>query len=604
MKSFSSNDIRQKYLEFFASKGHAVIPSGSLIPENDPTVLFTTAGMQPLVPYLLGEKHPQGSRLCNAQKCIRTGDIEEVGDKTHLTFFEMLGNWSLGDYFKREAIEWSFEFLTKGLELPISHLAVSVFEGENNIERDEESATLWKKLGIPGSRIVYLGREDNWWGPAGKTGPCGPDTEMFYWTGTESPPQAFDPEDARWVEIWNDVFMQFLKTKEGNYELLSKPNVDTGMGLERITAVLQGKSSVYETEIFLPILKTICVTANIPLIDPIGEDKNAQSVRIIADHLRAAVFIISDGITPSNVDQGYVLRRLIRRAIRHGRTLGIQTSFTSEIAKLFLKQFQEVYPNLLDKNIENILQTEEDRFRKTLETGVHEFEKVVATILKHTPNKREISGKMAFKLYDTYGFPLEITEELAQERDFTVDTKGFTKSFQKHQELSRQGAAQKFKGGLSDDGEKTTALHTATHLLLAGLQKVLGENVTQCGSNITAERLRFDFSYPEKMTKEQLLEVEQHVNEAIAADAVQTMEEMDKEEAKKTGVTGAFWERYPDIIKVFTFTDTTGTVWSREICGGPHTERTSLLGTFHIKKEESSSAGVRRIKAVLKTENL
>ncbi len=604
----TAKEIRQKYLEFFESKGHAVIPSAPLLPENDPTVLFTTAGMHPLVPYLLGEPHAQGKRLADVQKCIRTGDIDEVGDNTHLTFFEMLGNWSLGDYFKEDAIKMSFEFLTdpKWLGIPIEKLAVSVFKGDDDAPVDEEAASIWKELGIPEHKIAYLPKSENWWGPAGLTGPCGPDTEMFYWVGSGGePPQNSNPgtDEDNWVEIWNDVFMQYNKEESGKFEPLAQKNVDTGMGLERVAAVLQGKKTVYDTELFQPILSKILSIAGVAHESENPSDgldqKTLTSVRIIADHLRASTFMAADGVKPSNLDQGYVMRRLMRRAIRHGKSLGIEENFTNIIAKKVIHLMSDVYPEL--KHEEEILQTfqlEEEQFRKTITSGLREFEKLLAgfQIAFEKAGKKitEISGKQAFKLYDTYGFPIEMTEEEATKHDLTVDREGFEAAFKEHQEKSRAGAEEKFKGGLQDSSEATTALHTATHLLHSALRRILGDHVEQRGSNITAERLRFDFSHPDKMTPEQLKEVEDWVNSAIKADVPVKCETMTVDEAKKQGAMGIFESKYGEKVKVYTIEG-----FSKEICGGPHVERTGQLGTFKIKKEQSSSAGIRRIKAVL-----
>jgi len=581
-----AQELRRKYIEFFKSKGHAEINSAPLIPENDPTVLFTTAGMHPLVPFLMGEEHPGGKRLVDVQKCIRTQDIDEVGDQVHLTFFEMLGNWSLGDYFKKEAIEWSFEFLVKELKMPLEKLAFSVFEGDDHAPFDEEAYKIWQSLGVSKKRIAKLSKKENWWGPAGQTGPCGPDTEMFYWTGDKETPEIFDPEDKRWVEIWNDVFMQYNKTAEGYFESLSQRNVDTGMGLERVIAVLSGKSSVYETELFVNVIEKINEFSSI---------KDEVSVRVIADHLRAAVFILAECVTPSNVDQGYILRRLIRRAIRHGRKLGIDEAFTHKIAEIVVNDYREAYPEL-GKNKDFILEslvTEEEKFARTLEKGLREFEKFQTSL-----SGKKIKGQDAFHLYDTYGFPIEFTQELAKERDLEVDIQGFQKSFKAHQELSRQGAEKKFRGGLQDSSKETTALHTATHLLHMALKKVLGEHVEQKGSNITAERLRFDFSHPEKVTPEQIQEVEKIVNKVIKEDLPVSCETMTVEEAKEKGAIGLFESKYGDKVKVYSVGESKNPR-SCEICGGPHVEHTGELGEFRIKKEESSSAGVRRIKATL-----
>ena len=501
-----AKELRQKYIDFFKTKKHAEIKSAPLIPENDPTVLFTTAGMHPLVPYLMGEKHPLGKRLVNYQKCIRTGDIEEVGDMVHLTFFEMLGNWSLGDYFKDEAIEFSFEFLTspEWLGLPLDQLAVTVFQGDDDAPFDDEAFEKWKSLGFSEKKIGKLPKKDNWWGPAGQTGPCGPDTEMFYWTGREAAPEVFDQENKLWVEIWNDVFMQYNKTAEGAYVPLEQPNVDTGMGVERVTAILQGKASCYDTELFIPLFEKL---DKIRKTSTPAEREDTE--RIIVDHVRTAVFMIADGVVPGNVDQPYVLRRIIRRTILKGRDLDIDGSFIPELAEVVVKNYSDVYPELAENAtvIMDELKREEEQFARTLEKGIREFEKLISRVPDHIQHK-VISGKNAFTLYDTHGLPIELTEEMATQKGFTVDKKRYEKAFKKHQELSRKGAEQKFKGGLSDDSEKTAALHTATHLLHQALRKVLGNHVAQKGSNITAERLRFDFSHPEKMTPEQKEAVE------------------------------------------------------------------------------------------------
>ena len=584
-----AKDIRRKYLDFFREKAHAILPSAPLVPENDPTVLFTTAGMHPLVPFLLGQPHPLGKRLADVQKCVRTDDIEEVGDETHLTFFEMLGNWSLGDYFKKEAIEWSFEFLTskKWLGIPAEKLAISVFKGDNDAPKDEEAAQHWKRLGIPEHRIVYLPKKSNWWGPAGQSGPCGPDTEMFVWVGDRKPSRDSNPEtdEKNWVEIWNDVFMQYNKTMEGKFDPLRQKNVDTGMGLERVAAVLQEKKSIYETELFQPILEKIAT------LTPIPYSENPMSYRVIADHLRAATFMAADGVLPSNVDQGYVMRRLIRRAIRHGKTLNINEDFTAILVKKVIHIMAEIYPELSqhETGILDAFRVEEERFRKTLSHGLLEFEKLISRMAHKT-----ISGVDAFHLYDTYGFPIEMTMELAKEKGLTVDKAGFEAAFREHQDKSRAGAEQKFKGGLQDHSEETTKLHTATHLLHAALRKILGPNATQKGSNITAERLRFDFANPEKLTPEQIQAVEKFVNEVIAADVPVICETLTLDEAKASGATGLFEAKYGDKVKVYTIGD-----YSKEICGGPHVEHTGVLKNFKIIKEEASSAGVRRIKAMV-----
>ncbi len=588
----TANELRRKYIEFFKSNGHAEIKSASLIPDNDPTCLFTTAGMHPLVPYLQGAKHPAGTRLTDCQKCIRTGDIDEVGDAVHLTFFEMLGNWSLGDYFKEEAINFSFNFLTRELGIPISQLAVTVFAGDEDCPFDEEAWNIWHNLGIPAERIAKLGKKDNWWGPAGTTGPCGPDTEMFYWTGDAPAPEVLDPSNKLWIEIWNDVFMQYNKNADGKFEPLAQRNVDTGMGLERITAVLQGKPSCYETEVFASLFAELDAIRGVPGIP--AKDRTS-SERIIVDHLRAATFIIGDGITPGRVDQPYVLRRLIRRAIREGRKIGITTEFASRIAKRVIEQWGEFYPELT-ANAEVItseLEREEKQFAAALEHGTKEFQKLIDRVPAHI-TKKVISGKNAFNLYETYGFPLELTIEMAKEQGFEVDVDGFQSAYAKHQELSRAGAEQKFKGGLADHSEETAKLHSATHLLHAALRKVLGTHVEQRGSNITAERLRFDFSHPDKMTPEQIQEVAALVNDAIARKLPVICEEMSVDDARAAGAMGLFGNKYGEVVKVYTMGDV-----SKEICGGPHANNTGDLVAFKILKEESSSRGVRRIKAVI-----
>ncbi|MEA2012887.1 MAG: alanine--tRNA ligase [Verrucomicrobiota bacterium] len=588
----TSKNIRKKYLDFFKSRSHAIIDSASLLPENDPTVLFTTAGMHPLVSYLLGEKHPAGAKLANVQKCIRTGDIEEVGDDVHLTFFEMLGNWSLGEYFKKEAISYSYEFLTgkNWLNIPVENLAVSVFAGDDDAPFDEEAYNCWLKLGMSAERIAKLGKKDNWWGPAGQTGPCGPDTEMFCWNGDGNPPEKFDPENASWVEIWNDVFMQYNKTTEGNFEPLLQKNVDTGMGLERVTAILQNKKNCYETELFQPIFRKIEALA--------GKKQNLTTnteAKIVAEHMRAATFILADGVAPSNVDSGYILRRLIRRTINKGRKLGINGAFTFEIASVVIEEYCDIYPELKKqkKFIEDELSMEEEQFAETLKKGLKEFNKIIDNVPDFV-RKKSFNGKKAFFLYETYGFPLELTVEMAEEKGFSVDKKGFEKAYKKHQEMSRKGAENKFKGGLADDSEQTARLHTATHLLHQTLRDVLGDHVEQRGSNITAKRLRFDFSHPEKMTIEEKTKVETIINSKIAEALEVKDEEMSIEEAKKVGAIGIFESKYGDRVKVYSIGN-----YSKEICGGPHCKNTTELGTFKIKKEQSSSRGIRRIKAIL-----
>ena len=583
--------MRQMWLDFFRAKGHTIIGSSSLIPENDPTVLFTTAGMHPLVPYLLGQKHPGGTRLANVQKCVRTGDIDEVGDATHCTFFEMLGNWSLGDYFKDDMIKWSFEFLTspKYLDIPADKLAVSVFEGDADAPRDEESARMWQKCGIPADRVFYLPKKNNWWGPAGLTGPCGPDTEMFVDTGKPKCGKDCSPacDCGKYVEIWNDVFMQYNKGADGKFTPLKQKNVDTGMGLERTVCMTAGVKSVYETDLFGKIIGKTEQLSGKKYAD------NVKAFRIVADHIRTSVFMIGDerGITPSNVDQGYVLRRLIRRAVRYGRNLNLKTGDLALVAESVIETYRGVYAELganADKII-NQLKLEEERFEKTLAQGIKEFEKAAGLA-----QDKLIDGVTAFHLYDTYGFPVEMTVEFAAEKGLKVDTAGFDAAFKAHQALSQAGADQRFKGGLADATEETAALHTATHLMHTALRKVLGESVAQRGSNITAERLRFDFSFERKVEPDELKEVERLVNEAIAAKAEIVCRETTVEEAKAENAIGLFGHKYGDRVKVYTMG-----AFSKEICGGPHAGNTGDLGRFVIQKEESSSAGVRRIKAVL-----
>ncbi len=579
-------EIRNKYLNFFKNHGHSVIPSAPLIPENDPSVLFTTAGMQPLVPYLLGEKHPEGKRLTDYQKCVRTNDIEEVGDNRHLTYFEMLGNWSLGDYFKEEAVSMSFEFLTKELGIPVDKISVTCFAGDEDAPRDEVTAECWRKAGIPDERIYFYGKDDNWW-IAGEEGPCGPDTEMFYDTGKEPCSKDCQPscDCGKYVEIWNNVFMEYYKSKDGTYSKLKQQNVDTGMGLERITFLLQGKTTPFDTEIFEPIMEKL---ESLQKIDDI------KSRRIIAEHLRSSMMIISDGGRPSNIDRGYILRRLIRRMTRHLNKLQISLDELGCLIDLDIEILKEMYPDL-DKNkeiIKQVILEEKDKFVKTLSHGEREFEKAIQKLKQE--NKDIVDGQTIFKLYETYGFPPEITADLAEEQGFKIDMTEFDKLFKEHQDKSRMGSEQKFKGGLADQNEQTIKYHTATHLLHKALQIVLGEHAKQKGSNITTERLRFDFSHPEKMTKEQLKEVEDIVNEQIKRDLPVTCEEMTVEEAKNSGATGLFESKYGDKVKVYTIGD-----FSKEICGGPHVKHTGELGKFKILKEESSSAGVRRIKAIL-----
>ena len=596
----TANELRSKYIEFFKSKGHAEISGKSLIPENDPTVLFTTAGMHPLVPYLMGEPHPAGKRLTDYQKCIRTGDIDAVGDPSHLTCFEMLGNWSLGDYFKKEAINFSFEFLTdpKWLGIPVDKLSVTVFAGDSEVPRDDESAGIWNGLGIPKERIHFLPREDNWWGPAGETGPCGPDTEMFIDTGKPKCGPDCRPgcHCGKYIEIWNDVFMQYSKQKDGSYLKLERTCVDTGMGIERTVAMLNGKKSVYETEIFIPFIKAVEAVSGKKYG---ANDADDISIRIICDHARAATFIIGDskGVTPSNVGAGYVLRRLIRRAVRHGRKLGVDGVFLGKVAQVAIDQYKGAYPEIGEKAdfVLSELKAEEEKFLVTLQKGEAEFEKMLPNLQKNP--QRIMSGRLAFKLYDTYGFPIELTEELAAEGGLTVNREEFDEAFKKHQELSRAGSEQVFKGGLADHSEQTTAYHTATHLLQKALKMVLGDHVAQKGSNLTAERMRFDFTHPAPMTAAEIAEVERIVNEQIKADLSVKMEMMPLEEAKKSGAMALFGEKYESTVKVYSIGD-----FSKEVCGGPHVERTGGMGTFKIQKEQSSSAGVRRIRAVLEKE--
>lgn len=663
----SANELRQKFLDFFVEKGHTRIPSASVVPDNDPTVLFTTAGMHPLVPYLMGEKHPAGTRLCDVQKCIRTGDIDDVGDDSHLTFFEMLGNWSLGDYFKADSIRWSWEFLTdpKWLGLDPERIAVSVFAGEDGIPRDDEAADIWRQVGVPEERIFYLPRENNWWGPAGQTGPCGPDTEIFYITDKEPCGPDCSPacDCGRYLEIWNNVFMQYLKTADGQYLPMEHKNVDTGMGLERTIGVLCGAKSVYETDLFTNIIARIESLSG----KKYGESPEiTRAMRIVADHLRSATFILGDdkAVTPSNVDQGYVLRRLIRRAVRFGMQLGMPDDAPQAIAEVIIAQYQDVYDELRRHHdaIIDELGKEVTRFQRTLRQGMREFEKIFKRIKQFLDNLDKfeyvlpnpdnveqatrlakqigsnlrplpefemlqnavarmrqgfeliasasddlkkardgiaaIDGQQAFRLYDTFGFPIEMTVELARENGLIVDEDGFKKAFAIHQQKSHAGAEQRFKGGLADHAVETARLHTATHLLLGALRKVLGDDVYQRGSNITAERLRFDFSFGRKVTKEELAQVQQLVNEAIKADVPVVCEEMTVDEAKAQGAMGIFESKYGEKVKVYTIEG-----YSKEICGGPHANRTGELGEFIIKKEESSSSGVRRIKAILKYDN-
>ena len=579
-------NIRDLYIDFFISKGHKQIPSAPVVPENDNTVLFNTAGMQPLIPYLSGKEHPYGKRLVDYQKCIRTNDLDEVGDSYHHTFFEMLGNWSLGDYFKKEAITWSFEFLTKVLNIPVERLAVTVFEGNEIAPKDTEAKELWMSLGIKEERICET-KEDNWWPNLEMPGLCGPDSEMFYFRSDDKIPEKFDPEDNRWVEIWNDVFMQYDHKEDGTIEPLKHKNVDTGMGLERVTAILEGVNDNYLSSIWKDVIEKICEISNTKYED------NKQSIRIIADHIRTSVFISADysGIKPSNVGQGYILRRLIRRSIRHAKKLNIDISsnWDIEIAKLIINKYKKYYKELEENEnvVYEVLTNEKNKFNKTIEKGLREFEKV-------TKDNNDIDATTAFKLYDTYGFPLELTVELAHEKNIKVDEKGFEEKFKAHQELSRSSSAGQFKGGLGGNGEIETKYHTATHLLNAALKVVLGPDVHQRGSNITAERMRFDFNCDHKLSDEEKEKIENLVNTWIKESIPVTSEEMNKDEAIKSGAECMFIEKYPDIVTVYSI----GNV-SKELCGGPHVKNTSELGHFKIKKEEASSAGVRRIKAVL-----
>ena len=581
-------NIREKYISFFESKGHKQIPSAPVVPENDPSVLFNTAGMQPLVPYLMGEHHPYGTRLCDYQKCMRTNDLDEVGDTTHHTFFEMLGNWSLGDYFKEESISWSFEFLTKVLKVPVEKLAVTVFKGNDIVAPDDESANIWRKMGLTDKRIKYLGEDDNWWPNMELTGPCGPDTEIFYFSTDEEVPEEFDPEDDRWVEIWNNVFMQYNHNADGTFTELPKKNVDTGMGLERITAVLEGVSDNYMSSIWKDVIEKIEEISSLPY------KGNEKAMRIIADHIRSAVFISADpsGIKPSNTDQGYILRRLIRRAIRYAKKLeiDINSNLEEEIANLIIDKYKKYYVELEENRqvVIEVLKSEKIKFNKTLENGLKEFEKIASKI-----DNGKMDKDNAFRLYDTFGFPIELTIELASEMGIEVDVEGFKEKFKAHQEKSRAGSKEKFKGGLASTGETETQYHTATHLLNAALKVVVGKDVHQRGSNITSERMRFDFSCDHKLTDEEKQKVEELVNKWIDAGYDVVKQEMSKDEALKSGAECMFIERYPDVVTVYSIGDV-----SSELCGGPHVENTSKIPHIKIKKEEAVSAGVRRIKAV------
>lgn len=589
----TAQELRIKYLQFFESKGHTVIPSASLVPANDSSVLFTTAGMHPLVPYLLGEKHPGGSRVADVQKCIRTGDIEEVGDDTHLTFFEMLGNWSFGDYFKKEAIAWSFEFLTSketGLGIPLERLAFTCFAGDSDAPRDTESAEIWKSLGVPENRISFLPKEKNWW-IAGTTGPCGPDTEMHYWIDDGTPaPESYDVHEPRWVEIWNDVFMQFEKQADGTLVPLPKPNVDTGMGLERVLTVLSGQTSIYDTELFKPLWDVLALSQDIM------SNEEIRKARIVMDHIRASVFIVCDGVEPSNKDRGYVLRRLLRRAMVMARMLNLQGEWLKALIGKVITSFSSPYTELVDKSefIFATIEGEQTKFEATLEKGLKEFGKLIQV------EGSIISGTDAFNLYQTFGFPWELSKELAESAGQHINQSEFEADFKKHQDLSRTASAGQFKGGLASHSDKIVRLHTATHLMNAALRQVLGETVWQKGSNITEERTRFDFTHDKKMTPEEIAAVEALVNDWIARDLTMKKEIMSQDKARELGAVGVFGEKYADEVSIYTvFDPKTQEVVSREFCGGPHVEHTGVIGSFKIQKEEASSAGVRRIKAVI-----
>ncbi len=580
-------NLKDLYIDYFVSKGHVFIPSAPVVPENDPSVLFNTAGMQPLIPYLMGKEHPMGKRLCDYQKCIRTNDLDEVGDTTHHTFFEMLGNWSLGDYFRKESISYSFEFLTKVLNIPVDRLAVTVFKGNDLVKKDEESFEIWNSLGIPKEKIAYLGEDDNWWPNMELLGPCGPDTEIFYFRSLDEVPEVFDPNDDRWVEIWNNVFMEYNHNSDGSITPLEKRNIDTGMGFERVTAILEGVNDNYLSSVFKDVIDLLCKISNLPY------EGNERSMRIIVDHIRTAVFISGDyaGIKPSNTDQGYVLRRLIRRAIRHAKLLNIDinSSYDTQIASLIIEKYKKYYKELEDNKdvILSVLEDEKRKFNRTLEKGLKEFN-------KRTKDHKDIDKDTAFHLYDTYGFPIELTKEMAEEVGLKVDVDGFYEKFKEHQELSRTASKGKFKGGLQQNGEIEIKYHTATHLLNAALKKVLNKDVHQKGSNITSERMRFDFSYDKKMTPEEIKDVEDLVNSYINQGLDVVCLTMSKEDAIKSGAECMFIDKYPDVVTVYKI----GNV-SSELCGGPHVKNTKELGHFKIIKEESSSANVRRIKAIL-----
>ncbi|MEX0920764.1 MAG: alanine--tRNA ligase [Candidatus Pacearchaeota archaeon] len=576
----------KSYLEFFKSKDHKILPSSSLVPENDPTVLFTTAGMHPLVPYLLGQKHPLGKRFVNVQKCIRTTDIEEVGDETHHTFFEMLGNWSFGDYWKKDAIKYTFEFHTKILGIPLSHYAISVFEGDKDASQDKESAEIWESIGVPKERIAFLSKKENWWGPAGETGPCGPDTEQFYWIGKENPPKKFVPEDKRWIEIGNDVLMQYIKNKSGNFKEAKQKNVDFGGGVERTVAVLNGLKDNYLADMWKPIIEKI------EHLSGKTYEKNKRTMRVIADHTKAAVFIIADGVKPSNTGRGYVLRRLIRRAIVNLRKLGfVGTDLINPIAEPIFELYDDY--GELEGNKKKILkeiEKEENKFEKTLDKGMKIFDKVV--------KGKTLSGKDAFLLYQSYGFPIELTREIAKDREIDLDEGSFEKELQKHKDLSKTASKGKFASGLADHSEKTTRLHTATHLLNESLRQVLNKNIKQKGSNITPERLRFDFDFPRKLTKEEIKKIEDLVNKKIGEGLKVTSKEMSLEKALESGAQSEFGAKYPKRVSVYSIGD-----FSKEICTGPHVKNTKEIGKFNITKEQSSAAGIRRIKAIVEKSN-
>ncbi len=586
---WSAAELRERYLCFFEKRAHSRLPSASLLPENDPSVLFTTAGMHPLVPFLLGETHPQGKRLVNFQKCLRTNDIDEVGDVTHLTFFEMLGNWSLGDYFKNESLTWSYEFLVGELHLDPQRLAVTVFAGDQDAPRDDESAEIWRRVGIPQERIFFLPKADNWWGPAGATGPCGPDSEIFYDTGRPEHPGC-QPGCAcgKWFEIWNNVFMEYNQLADGSYQKLSRHNVDTGMGVERTLAVLGGFDDVFCIETLFPLIQQV------EALSGRCYDETPLPFRVIVDHLRAATFAIADGALPSNVEAGYVVRRLVRRAVRYGGELGIQGNFCAGLAEGVIRLFEETYPNLRERRsqVMEALEREENKFRRTLERGLREYQKVISGLQQR--GERQMRAAEAFNLFETFGFPLPLTVELAREGGFTVDEAGFEQLYQEHREISRRGIDQKFKGGLADHSEQTTRLHTATHLLHQALRQVLGPQVHQMGSNITPQRLRFDFSYDERLSEDQIARLEALVNNQIERDLPVSMQMMALEDALASGALAFFSEKYGDLVKVYTIGD-----FSKEVCGGPHVARTGELGHFHILRQESVGRGILRLRAAL-----